>query len=209
MYRRFAGILPAGVFCAVLALTAACNQERTPPQTTTPKMTNDDLDRSVSARINSDVTLASYKIDVDADADKNAVTLKGSVPTESLREKAVELAKAALPNLVVTDKIDVKPGDVDRKDYSDDMAREARVKAKTSGESIGESTDDAWIHTKIRTRLVGEGELPGGGVNVDVDHNIVTLRGTVDSKEERAKVEQIAKTTDGVKTVKNQLVVKK
>jgi hypothetical protein len=34
----------------------------------------------VTAKINSDATLAAYKLDVDADADKNAVTISGSVP---------------------------------------------------------------------------------------------------------------------------------
>lgn len=207
MYRRFAGAMAVGVMSAMLA--AGCNQNRNEQATATPKMSNDDLDRSVSAKINSDVALASYKIDVDADADKNAVTLSGSVPTESLRDKAVELARSANANLVVTDKIDVKPGDVDRTAYTDDMANHARAKAKASGETIGSSTDDAWIHTKIRTRLVGEGEVPGTGVNVDVSNNVVTLRGTVESQAEKAKVEQIAKSTDGVKSVKNQLVVKK
>ena len=193
----------------VLGVAAGCNRNETPKETPAAKMTNDDLDRSVSAKLNSDVTLASYKIKVDADADKNAVTLSGSVPTEKLRTKAVELAKMATPNLVVTDKIDVKPGDIDRKDYTEEMARDARVRAKETGETVGDSIDDAWIHTKIRTRLLGEGEFPGTGINVDVNKNVVTLRGTVSSTEDKAKAEQIAKTTDGVKTVKNQLVVKK
>ena len=193
----------------VLGVAAGCNRNETPKETPAAKMTNDDLDRSVSAKLNSDVTLASYKIKVDADADKNAVTLSGSVPTENLRTKAVELAKMATPNLVVTDKIDVKPGDIDRKEYTEEMARDARVRAKETGETVGDSIDDAWIHTKIRTRLLGEGEFPGTGINVDVNKNVVTLRGTVSSTEDKAKAEQIAKTTDGVKSVKNSLVVKK
>ena len=76
------------------------------------------------------------------------------------------------------------------------------------GESIGENVDDAWIHTKIRTKFLGEGQLPGGGVNVDVKNNVVTLRGHVKTKEDRAKLEEIAKLTDGVKSVKNLLTVK-
>jgi len=207
MYRRFATAMSMSML--VLGVAAGCNRNETPKETPAAKMTNDDLDRSVSAKLNSDVTLASYKIKVDADADKNAVTLSGSVPTENLRTKAVELAKMATPNLVVTDKIDVKPGDIDRKDYTEEMARDARVRAKETGETVGDSIDDAWIHTKIRTRLLGEGEFPGTGINVDVNKNVVTLRGTVSSTEDKAKAEQIAKTTDGVKTVKNQLVVKK
>jgi len=199
----------SSMFSMVGALTvvvglASCNSRAQAP----PKVTNDDLDRSVTAKINSDPALVAYKLDVDADADKNAVTISGAVPTESLRMKAVDAAKSVGAALVVNDKIDVKPELVDRKDYDADMARETRARAAKSSESVGDSVDDAWIHTKLRSRLLGEGEFPGSGINVDVEKNVVTLRGHVSSAAERAKAEQIAKSTDGVKQVKNQLVIK-
>jgi hyperosmotically inducible protein len=178
-------------------------------------MSNDDLDRTVTAKINSDATLAAYNIDVDADADKNAVTLSGSVPNEGLRDKAVQLAKSGNAALTVTDKIDVKPldadrkdVDVDRRDYTPEMATTARARAKESGESIGSEMDDAWIHTKIRAKLAADGELPGTGIKVDVNNNVVTLRGSVEKAADKANAEQIAKSTEGVKTVRNQIVVK-
>ena len=85
---------------------------------------------------------------------------------------------------------------------------EARLRAAESKESVGDSLDDAWIHTKIRSKLLGEGEFPGGSLNVDVKNNVVTLRGHVATRDDRAKAEQIAKSTDGVKSVRNQLVIK-
>jgi osmotically-inducible protein OsmY len=142
-------------------------------------MTDSDLERAITASINSDATLAAYKIGVSGDIDKNTATLTGTVPTEAARMRVVELAKAGHAGLVVTDKIDVKPLELERKDYTPEMASEAREKAKGSGEAIGESVDDAWIHTKIRTKFVGEGQLPGGSVNVDVKNSVVTLRGHV------------------------------
>lgn len=149
-----------------------------------------------------------YNLDVDADADNHAVTIKGTVPTQALRMKAVDAVKAVDAGLVITDKIDVKPGDVDRKDFNEDMAREARERAAKSSDSIGNSLDDAWIHTKINSKLFGEGGFPGGSLNVDVKNNVVTLRGTVATKADKAKVEQVAKDTAGVKSVRNQLVIK-
>jgi hyperosmotically inducible protein len=199
-------LLVVAIALAVVTV-AACDSKPADSQTT-PKMTNDELDRTVTAKINSDATLAAYKLDVDADADKNAVTITGSVPTESLRMKAVDAAKTASVGLAVTDKIDVKPDMVERKDYNEDMAREARERASKSSESIGDSLDDAWIHTKIRTKLLGEGEFPGGSINVDVKNNVVTLRGHVSTKADKAKAESIAKATDGVKSVHNMLVIK-
>jgi len=171
-------------------------------------MTNSDLERAITASINGDATLAAYKIDVNGDVDKNTATLTGTVPTEAARTRVVELAKAGHPGLVITDKIDVKPAELTRADYTPEMARDTREKAKGSGESVGDSVDDAWIHTKIRTKFVGEGQMPGGGVNVDVKNNAVTLRGHVKTKEDRAKLEEIAKNTEGVKSVRNLLTIK-
>jgi hyperosmotically inducible protein len=206
MQRRQLLVLTIGILAMVAGL-AAC-ESKPPEAKAVPKMSNDELDRLVTAKINSDAALVAYKIHVDADADKNAVTISGTVPTESLRMKAVDAAKTVSAGLVVTDKIDVKPGNIDRKDYTEDMAREARERASKSSESIGDSLDDAWIHTKIRSKLLGQGEFPGGSLNVDVKNNVVTLRGTVATKADRTKAEQIARTTEGVKSVRNQLVIK-
>jgi len=197
--------LSLGVVCLAMGIVA-CDKE--PKAAEAPKMTDGDFERAIAASINSDQALVPYNISVSAEVEKNTATLKGTVPTESARMRVVELAKSGRPNLVITDKIDVKPLEVERKDYTEDMAREARDKAKSSGESVGDNVDDAWIHTKIRTKFVGEGQLPGGGVNVDVKNNIVTLRGHVKTKEDRAKLEEIAKLTDGVKSVKNLLTIK-
>ncbi|MEO8069990.1 MAG: BON domain-containing protein [Acidobacteriota bacterium] len=190
---------------AVVVTIGACSQ---PPPPAPPKMTNDDLDRSVTGKINSDATLVPYHLDVDADADKNQVTISGNVPAESLRTRALDAAKTVDPTLVITDKIDVKPGDVERSAYNEDMAREARERAAAASESVGDSLDDAWIHTKVRSKLAGEGELPGGSINVDVKNNVVTLRGSVATVADRTKAASIAKDTEGVKSVVNRLVIK-
>ena len=65
------------------------------------------------------------------------------------------------------------------------------------------------MHTKIRSKLMAEGEFPGSGINVDVKDNVVTLRGNVSSAADKTKAEQVVKNTDGVKSVKNMLVIKK
>ena len=205
--RLFSAI---GVLAVVMGLTACSSPapESGPAPASAPKMSNDELDRLVTAKINGEPGLAAYKLDVDADADKNVVTISGDVPTQGLRTRAVEAAKTAHAGVVITDKIDVEPGIVERADFNEDMARETRARAATASDSIGDSLDDAWIHAKIRSKLVGEGELPGGSLNVDVKNNVVTLRGSVSTSAEKAKAGEIAKATDGVKSVRNQLAVK-
>ena len=202
--QRFSSTI--GILVVVMGLTA-CTSKAPEPEPT-PKMSNDELDRLVTAKINGDAGLAVYKLDVDADADRNTVTLSGDVPTQALRTRAVEAAKTAHAGLVITDKIDVEPGIVERADFNEDMAREARQRAATHADSIGDTLDDAWIHAKIRSQLLAEGEFPGGSLNVDVKANVVTLRGSVSTSADKAKAEQIAKATDGVKSVRNQLAVK-
>jgi osmotically-inducible protein OsmY len=86
-----------------------CDRGREPGTKTESKMSDSDLEKAIRAKIESDPQLKQANISVDADADKKEVTLSGSVPSQDMREKAVELAKAAQPGVTVNDKIDVKP----------------------------------------------------------------------------------------------------
>lgn len=96
-----------------------------------------------------------------------------------------------------------------RSDYTEEEARQAREKAKGGGETIGDTVDDAWIHTKIVAKLIANMTTPERNINVDVVDNIVTLRGNVETPEERTEAERVAKETEGVKQVKNQIRVTK
>jgi osmotically-inducible protein OsmY len=91
--------------------------------------------------------------------------------------------------------------------YTEEEAREERARAKQNKETIGDTLDDAWIHTKIVAKLIGDSQTPERKINVDVVNNEVTLRGTVDSQEAKSEAERVAKETDGVKKVTNQLKV--
>jgi osmotically-inducible protein OsmY len=95
----------------------------------------------------------------------------------------------------------------DRATYSERQAQEEREKAKANQETIGDTLDDAWIHTKIVAKLIANSTTPERKINVDVVKNVVTLRGTVDTAEEKAAAEKTAKDTDGVTKVVNQLKV--
>jgi hyperosmotically inducible periplasmic protein len=94
-----------------------------------------------------------------------------------------------------------------RGDYTEKQAAEERERAKESKETIGDTLDDAWIHTKIVAKLIADSDTPERNINVDVVNNVVTLRGTVDTTQAKTDAEKIAKETDGVKSVVNQLKV--
>ena len=91
--------------------------------------------------------------------------------------------------------------------YTEEQAREEREKAKANKETIGQSLEDAWIHTKLVAKLIGDTKTPERKINVDVVDGAVTLRGEVDTAEAKAEAERVAKETDGVKKVTNQLKV--
>ena len=173
-----------------------------------PRMTDSELKNKIETRIKSDAQIHDNDISVSADADKNTATLSGTVESEETRSRVVEMARAAQPGLIVQDKIDVKPRELTRSQYTPEMARTEVERARTHSETVGSSVDDAWIHAKIVAQLVGDKDTPERKINVDVSNNVVTLRGTVDSAPQKQEAERIARETDGVKKVVNQLRVK-
>lgn len=195
-------------FLILVGLLAGCSQTGSTTSANAPSvMTDSDLQNAIQARLNADPDLSAAKLDVDAHAKDNKVTLKGTVPTETIRLRAVELAKAGAPNLEITDKIDVKPKEISRSEYTEEMARDAREKAKTTGDKLGTSVNDAWIHTKITSKLIGDKDTPARKINIDVVDGVVTLRGEVNSPTAKDEADRIAKDTEGVRRVRNLLKV--
>ena len=80
-----------------------------PSESSSTAMSNSDLENAIKSKLQSDDQLRTAKIDVNANANKKEVTLSGTVPSQDLRTRAVELAKSAQPDVTVNDKIDVKP----------------------------------------------------------------------------------------------------
>jgi osmotically-inducible protein OsmY len=66
---------------------------------------------------------------------------------------------------------------------------------------------DAWITTKSKMALLTTDGVSGLAVSVDTLNQQVTLHGTVDSAEEKAKAESVVKAIDGVRSVRNLLQV--
>jgi len=184
------------------------------PESTTqaakePALTDSALKDKIEANINTDADLRAANLSVSADADHNKATVSGTVESEALRSKAVQMAKDAHPGVTLEDKIDVKPREIARSDYTADLAHQEVEKAKANKETVGDSLDDAWIHSKIVAKLIADLHTPELKINVDVDKNVVTLRGAVDSLQQKQEAERISKETDGVKRVNNRLTISK
>jgi osmotically-inducible protein OsmY len=166
------------------------------------------LEQSIQARLASDAQLQKSGLTVTANSDKSEIVLSGTVSSEEDRSKAVALAKEVSPGLQIIDTINVHPAEIARSEYTDLMARRAREKAVIVGDRIGNSVDDAWLYTKVMTRLTTNTGVPALKINVDVTDRVVTLRGAVDSSARREEAERIARDIDGVKRVDNRLEVR-
>jgi osmotically-inducible protein OsmY len=77
--------------------------------------------------------------------------------------------------------------------------------AQNVNKSAGPAINDAGITTKIKAKLLADSIT---GTTVDTTNGVVTLTGSVGNDEEKSKAEKLAKETEGVKSVKNDLVVR-
>ena len=73
-----------------------------------PDEANTKLEEAVKFMLRKDKELRNTNLKIDADVTKNEVILSGTVDSEAMRDKAVELAKTAQVGVVVNNKISVK-----------------------------------------------------------------------------------------------------
>ena len=74
--------------------------------------------------------------------------------------------------------------------------------------TVGQKIDDATITAKVKTALIADPDVKATDINVDTSGGIVTLKGTVGTQTQIDKAVQIAKGTEGVTSVQNQLAAK-
>ncbi len=71
----------------------------------------------------------------------------------------------------------------------------------------GQFFDDAVITTKVKGEFVKDDELNSLAINVETTQQVVALKGTVKNDEQVHKAISIAERVEGVKSVKNDLVI--
>src|SRR2546427_9804776 len=87
------------------------------------------------------------------------------------------------------------------------LFRSVGEKTKEGLSKTGEVITDTWITTKIKADMVNEDLLKDSDVEVHTNNHIVTLSGTVMSPAGRARAVAIAKGTDGVQRVVDQIKI--
>ena len=79
----------------------------------------------------------------------------------------------------------------------------------TAGPAIaqGDAAADAATTAAVKTKLLGDTKVAGLNIDVDTKDNVVTLTGKVKTAAERTEAVRLARTTTGVKSVVNKLIV--
>jgi osmotically-inducible protein OsmY len=75
-------------------------------------------------------------------------------------------------------------------------------------EGTGEYFDDSAITTKVKAEILNEPSLKVFQINVETFKGEVQLSGFVDSAQRVQKAGEVARSVKGVKSVKNNLIVK-
>ena len=75
-------------------------------------------------------------------------------------------------------------------------------------EGTGEYIDDSAITTKVKSAILGDSALKVFQINVETFKGEVQLSGFVDSAAAKQKAEVVARGVGGVKSVRNNLIVK-
>lgn len=99
-------------------------------------------------------------------------------------------------------------GDLNR-DLS--LSKDELAKASASNDRIlsGKFIDDAWITAKVKTMLLKDDIVKGLSVNVETRKGMVQLSGWVNEEAQISHAEQIARSIEGVKSVRNDLQLAK
>ena len=110
--------LMTSIVLAVGVSIAGCKDASDKPMSNAPvaarradgtKMSNSDLEKAIKAKLESDTQTRQANLSVDAEANENKVSIKGTVFSHEVRTRAIELAKSVQPGLTINDEIEVKP----------------------------------------------------------------------------------------------------
>ena len=82
-------------------------------------------------------------------------------------------------------------------------------KSKIQQKNTKRALKDSLITTKVKTAILAEKGLKSLQISVETHERVVILSGFVDSASQIARAEEVAKGAEGVKSVKNSLVLKK
>ena len=79
--------------------------------------------------------------------------------------------------------------------------------ARQANRTPGQALDDGAITTKVKSQLIVDKATKARHISVETREGVVSLRGQVDSADERVRAVDIARNTKGVRSVDDELTV--
>ncbi|MDP2239463.1 MAG: BON domain-containing protein [Burkholderiales bacterium] len=118
------------------------------------------------------------------------------------KKVCVKEAKAAEARAKADARAQMKASDASK------PAKEKSTAAASKKSTPGEYVDDAVITTKVKAAVLEEPSLKSAEINVETSKGRVQLSGFVRSRADINKAVEVAKGVNGVKSVKNDMIVK-
>jgi osmotically-inducible protein OsmY len=74
-------------------------------------------------------------------------------------------------------------------------------------QTVGAQVDDSWVTTKVNSKFAASSKVRMTDISVQTDEGIVTLTGRVQNDEARKEAVELARETEGVRSVRDHLEV--
>lgn len=162
------------VLAALFLVSAACNESTRKSQADAVKQALEQADLK--------------GVTVSDDADKNTVTLGGTLHSEAAKNRAGEVAKSAAPERTIANEISVQP-----------------VGDESQAKSVQSNLDDG-IENNYKAALIAS-RLNKQSIHYDAKNGVLTLKGNVKTSQQKAEAEQLASKIPNVQQVVNQIDV--
>lgn len=190
--------------------TAVVQGQSTPSGQSTAQVRTDIADSWITTKIQAayfmDADIKSRTIDVTTK--DGVVTLTGTVRSSHERDQAVSIAKTIDGVKQVMDRLVVESGVTAGTTGRGSTEPAKSEKAPGSDEIARITQSDPVILTSIKTQFALDPQVSVFSIDVDVDHGVVTLGGSVKDETARARAVAIAKGVSGVREVRDRLIVK-
>lgn len=154
-------------------------------QTMGERMDDNRIERSIEMSMLMDDEVKAH--DIDAEVVDNYVYLRGEVPNEREKAAATQIALAEEGVTGVSNQIEVQSG--------------VEIEAWNDGDP------DLWYVTAVNWKLAADPRTRSRNIDVDAWDGVVYLSGIVEDPESKRVAENLARETDGVDRVINELEV--
>lgn len=142
-------------------------------------------------------------LDVSVETRNNVVYLSGEAESQAQVTRATQLARETegVTRVDATAlRVETATGQV-REAVGMDRDRDRDTAGQSERRNPGEAVGDAWITTKVKSKLLADGDVSGFDISVETRDNVVHLSGSVETQAQIDEAVRLAAETEGVARV--------